>query len=280
MKQKIIFFGTGDYTLSVIQSLKKFQLALVVTTEAHGKVEKYARSQNIPCIVSHLDNSEDVARIKELRPTIGVLASFGAIVPQHVIDLFPNGILNVHPSLLPKYKGPSPIQSAILAGDDKTGVTIIKLDDQIDHGPIAYQVSVRLTRHETTDELKRTLFKIGAELCEELIQGIEAGKKVSYEEQDHTKETFTEKFENDAGLVDVKNPPEREKLTRMIRALYPSPGVYTMVEIGGKEKRLKLLPKNRIQVEGKNIMTIDDFLNGYQEEGERIVTQLGLQPES
>jgi len=276
MKQKIIFFGTGDYTLSVIQALKNYNLALVVTTEAGGKVEKFARTQNIPCLVTDLRNKEDLNRIKNLRPTLGILASFGSIVPKEIIDIFPNGILNIHPSLLPKYKGPSPIQTTILNGDDTTGVTIIKLDEEIDHGPIAYQVSVNLTGHETTEDLKRTLFKIGADLIDQIIKGLEAGKLISYEDQDHTKESFTEKFDNDAGKVDFASPPDTETLNRMIRALYPSPGVYTIVNIGGKDKRLKLLPKNRVQLEGKNMMTTDDFINGYQKEGEEIIEKLGL----
>lgn len=277
MNKRVVFFGSGDYTIPILQVLKKHNLVCVVTSEKGGKVEAYAKQHNIPHLTTLFATQEEKQKIKELRPTLGILASYGAIIPQDVINMFPHSILNVHPSLLPKYKGPSPIQTTILNGDERTGVTIIKVDEKVDHGPIAYQVTVNLTGHETTEDLKRMLFKIGAELIDEIVKGIREGKSIKFDEQNHKNEIFTKKITKDDGKINLNDPPEAAVLKRMVRAYHPWPGVYFITTIGNSEKRVKLLPKNRIQVEGKNIMTLQDFINGYQEEGKRIIDKLSLQ---
>src|SRR3990167_8072935 len=120
MNQRIVFFGSGYYTLPIIEKLKDEGLVLVVTTEPQGKFIDYLKKHNIPFFYSKFKNPEDIKRIEELKPDIGILASFGAFIPQKVIDLFPLGILNIHPSLLPQFKGPSPIQYTILAGIEES----------------------------------------------------------------------------------------------------------------------------------------------------------------
>lgn len=276
MKQRIIFFGSGEYTIPIIEVLREFDLKLVVTTEKDGPFIKYLKKNDLPFISSDLKDKKDVEKIKKEDPTIGVLASYGAILPQSILDLFPEGIINVHPSLLPKFKGPSPIQSTILAGETETGTTIIKLDEQVDHGPIIMQDKVSLIGDETTQGLKNALFTIGSYMIGSIIEKLEKGEKIQLTEQDHSKEIFTHpRFEKQDGYIEYSTPPEPKELDRKIRAFYPWPTVWFKTKINGKEKLIKLFPEKQIQVEGKRIMSFKDFINGYPE-GKEILKALRL----
>lgn len=299
MKPRVVFFGSGEYTIPIIEKLKNFDLGLIVTTD-QGKDEgryksefkKYLTNQTIPVLVSNLKSKNDREKIKKVKPTIGILASYGAILPQSVIETFTSGILNIHPSLLPKYKGPSPIQATILENDLATGVTVIRLDDQIDHGPIVEQGIVQLKGNETTQDLKHFLFAQGAELIDKILRDLEAGEPLISQDQDHSQETFTKKITRQDGKISLENPPDPDTLHRMIRAYYPWPGVwmkFASANLNPKQsqkittdkpsalerKIIKLLPEEKIQVEGKKPMTIRDFINGYKE-GKEIILKLGL----
>lgn len=273
---KVIFLGSGIYTIPIIEILLKHNLALIITTETEGPYISFLKKVSVPYISTHLKNPKDVEEIVSTKADVAVLASYGAILPQSILDIFPHGIMNVHPSLLPLYRGTSPIQGSLLAGDKRTGVTIIKLDNKMDHGPILAQTTRELDGSETTQQLKTELFKKGAELIEELIIKLEKGEKLEEKEQDHTKATFTKKTHRESGFITVDTPPEKNLLTRMIHAYYPWPGVWTEYNLMGKKKRIKLLPEDKIQVEGKNVMTYKDFANGYGKDGLELLTKLGL----
>ena len=276
MKPTIIFFGTGSYTIPVIQKLQNHNLKLIITTDKTGDVARYAAKNNLPLLISDLKNDSDIKTLQSMNPTIGVLASYGAILPKKIIDIFPNGILNIHPSLLPKYKGPSPIQNTILNGDTETGVTIITLDDKVDHGPIAAVQKITLNGNETTEDLKNSLFTLGADLVEIIIQNLENGKGTKFHNQDHANQSFTNKITTEDGKIDINNPPSPEVINKMTRAYYPNPGTYIITNLGNKEKRIKLLPQNKIQVEGKKVMSHKDFINGYGDEAKKLLSLLSL----
>ncbi|PIT89057.1 MAG: hypothetical protein COU27_02350 [Candidatus Levybacteria bacterium CG10_big_fil_rev_8_21_14_0_10_36_7] len=275
MEQRIIFFGSGYYVIPIVEKLLQHNLLLVVTTEIEGKFVNYLRSNNIPFVQSKLKAPEDINKITELTPTLGILASYGAIIPTAVIDLFPNGILNIHPSLLPKYKGPSPIQYAILDGAKKTGITIIKLDDQVDHGPIILQKETSLDNTETLKNLTEKLFFSGAEMIQEIIQKLENGLSLKKKVQASIQTEFTQKIKKQDGYIDFDNPPSSIELDRKIRAFYPWPTVWFKTKLNGSEKLIKLLPHKMIQVEGKNPMNLKDFANGYSQ-GEEILQKLSF----
>jgi methionyl-tRNA formyltransferase len=278
MKQKIVFFGSGSYSIPVIQMLLNHGLVLVLTTESDGPLIAFLQKNSVNYATTKVTGDKKIAKeelwkkVEDARPTLGILASFGALIPQHIIDLFPNGIWNIHPSLLPKYKGPSPVQYSILAGETETGVTIISLDDQIDHGPILAQKTVSLTGQETTAVLLDTLFATGASLIEQLLDQ----ESVDSAPQNHTKESWSEKISKEDGYINLDTIPSVELIDRMIRAYYPWPGVWTKAVLYGKEKIIKFLPDQNIQVEGKKVMSYDEFINGYQEEGRKLLTQLQL----
>ncbi len=280
-RQSIVFFGSGAYSIPVIEMLQRHGLQLVLTTEIDGPLISYLQKNSIPFASTKVTGDKKIARqelwqkVEEIQPTLGVLASFGAIIPQHIIDLFAQGIWNIHPSLLPKYKGPSPIQSTILSGDTKTGVTIITLDDQVDHGPILAQESIPLLGTETTEQLKIDLFARGGAMIEQLLVLLKKEGKVSGEPQNHDHETWTEKITKEHGKIDLEKVPSPETLDRMIRAYYPWPTVwFYWTQKNGTKKLVKLLPENRIQVEGKRVMSYKDFINGYQKVGKALIDAL------
>lgn len=283
MKQRIVFFGSGEYSIPVIQMLTKNGLELVLTTETDGPLIAYLESENVPFLSTKVTEDKKISKqelwqqVEKINPTLGILASFGAIIPQHIINLFSHGIWNIHPSLLPKYKGPSPIQYTLLAGDTETGVSIITLDDQIDHGPILAQEKVNLKGDETTQQLKNDLFAKGSEMIEQLLHSLETNGSVHATPQDHTQETWTEKITKQHGRIDLESPPAPDVLERMIRAYYPWPGVLLHWKTkSGKTKIVKLLPEGKIQVEGKREMKFKEFINGYQEEGKELLEKLNL----
>ncbi len=278
MNQKIIFFGSGEYTIPVVEKLLKHGLSLIVTTEKEGqsKLIEFSKSNNISFLTA--SNASDLINHQSLiiNHNVGVLASYGAFVPNEVINMFPDGIINIHPSLLPKYKGPSPIQYALLNGESVTGVTLIKLDNEIDHGPILAQKPYNLQGNETSEDLLSILFEIGADMVEEEVLKLENGEKLTETPQNHNQETWSYKITKQDGFIDIyKLKATSYKLQTMIRAFYPWPGIWFTAELKGQTKIVKLLPEDKIQVEGKNPMSYKDFINGFGDEGKELLVKLG-----
>ena len=183
----IVFFGTEHHSLVVLKALvgSGYSIAAVVTKPdsikgRHKKllppaVKQFAVERKIP--VWQPKNLRDIIdNIRQLGEPVGILASYGKIIPQSVLELFSPGIINLHPSLLPLYRGPSPIESAIANRDRKTGVTIIKLDQAMDAGPIYTQVPYALDFTETKPELYDILFSLGANLLVQILPRIVSGE--------------------------------------------------------------------------------------------------------
>lgn len=180
---KIVFFGTEDFSLTALTGLIEagYTIAAVVTKPDSKKgrgqqlvapqVKVLASRHNIPVWQPH-KLSEISADITALSPATGVLVSYGKIVPQSIIDLFAPGIINVHPSLLPKYRGPSPIESAIKNGDVTTGVSIMQLSARMDAGPVYTAKEHPLNGTETRPELYHALADIGTNLLLEVLPTI------------------------------------------------------------------------------------------------------------
>lgn len=273
---KIVFFGSGAYTIPIVEKLKDEGLVFVVTSEQSGELTNYLHANHISFISSRLKSKEDIEKIESVQPDMGVLASFGAILPKKIIDLFPVGILNIHPSRLPKYKGPSPIQSAILNGDTVSGVTVIKLDESVDHGPIVAQKDVKIPENGTLESVSKLMFSEGAELIQEIVRKLNKGLKVEEKEQSTISESWTQKIQKKDGLIDLNNPPQKETLLRKIRAFYPWPGVHLNTSLSGKNKLLKLMPYDTVQVEGKKPMDYKSFINGYGTDAYDVLKKLQL----
>lgn len=271
-KLKIIFFGTPSFVVPVLQNLaQNFNLVGVVTAPD----QKVGRKQLLtPTAVKLASeklglpkdniftpnklNEETTQKIKNLQPELIVVAAFGKIIPQAILDIPKYGALNIHPSALPKYRGPSPIQEALLNGDKESTVTIMKIDAQMDHGPIVFTKVIILSEQDNFDTLSTKMFQVGAEALVEIIPDFTLGK-IKPREQNHQLATFTHHISKEDGYFDINNPPPPEKLDRIIRAYYPWPNAWTK----WNGKIVKFYPNAFVQLEGKQSVLFSDFLHGY-----------------
>lgn len=159
-----------------------------------------AQSHNIPVLLP--DNLTEIKQqLSDFHADIGVLAAYGKIVPQEIIDLFSHGIINIHPSLLPLHRGPTPIESAILHGETKTGVSIMQLVKAMDAGPVYAQSEIKLTGAETKETLAATLLDAGQAMLIELLPDILDGKIVPLP-QDESHATYDQRIKKADGVID------------------------------------------------------------------------------
>lgn len=205
-----------------------------------------------------------VDKIQSFSPDFLVVCDYGLFLPDSLLKIPKYAAFNVHHSLLPKYRGPSPAPTAILNGEKVSGVSIIEMSNKLDAGDIVAQKTYTLKPDETTESLLTTLNTIGAEILIDVLQQYEKGavKKIRQNEKEAT---FTPHITKQDGYIDLQNPPSLDIIDRMIRAYYPWPGVWTKIRIMNNELRIKLLPEKKIQVEGKKPMSYKDFVNGYPE---------------
>ncbi|OGD67878.1 methionyl-tRNA formyltransferase [Candidatus Berkelbacteria bacterium RIFCSPHIGHO2_12_FULL_36_9] len=269
--------GTPEFAAIILKRLinSPFKPYLVITEpdkpSGRGKtltppaVKILAKQENIetwqPKYISQIAN-----RLSELMPDLFIVAAYGQIIPKDILNAAQFGGINVHPSLLPKYRGSTPIQSAILNGDKITGITIMKMDEKMDHGPILTQREVEVPNDFSFPDLNTGLAKKGAS---QLIGTIPLylSKSVRGRSQNNENATYTKKIIKRDGLINWR---EKSKIIdRKIRAYYPWPGAHTI--INGKKIKIcqshlendKLII-DRVQLEGKKEMTFDEFKRGWR----------------
>lgn len=301
---KAVFFGSSDFSLYVLKEfLKKYKPVLVLTLKPKpqgrelkinlGNFYKFCLKEKLNII--EFESWEKFKKdIESIKPEVGIIASFGKIIPKEVIDYFPKGILNIHPSLLPKYRGPNPIREAILNGDKTTGITIFIIDELVDHGPILVQKELNI-KEENYLELEEKLAKLGGKVLAEIINDyLNDNLKPIF--QDENKATYTRKITKEDGLLFLND--NFENWQKKIRALNPWPGTFIYLDnkifkIFQIEKvNEKNLPKEiqklnpgsfftfknelglrlkdsfiflkEVQLEGRKKMSGKEFLNGFR----------------
>jgi methionyl-tRNA formyltransferase len=248
---KIIFFGTSEFGAIILKKLVQAGLlpVLVVTTpdKPAGRkqmltpppVKVLAKAQGPEVFQPEKFNQDAIRFIQEKNPDLFVVAAYGKILPKTVLSIPQKGSLNVHPSLLPKYRGPSPVQAALLNGDKETGVSVIVLDEAMDHGPIIASSNFKIQNPKLTyPNLHNELAKIGADLLIKTIPDWIAGK-IKPVPQDDSKATYTRILQKEDGRIDWSK--EAMYIERQVRALYPWPGTFTTCETDGKQKMIKIL---------------------------------------
>lgn len=276
---KIVFLGSDDFSLESLKALAGNGLNLIgVVTETGKKasrggqikstpVKDFALKNNLTCF-QPVDSAELESIMTQLKPDLIVLASYGRIIPTSVLALPAFGSINVHPSLLPRYRGSTPIQQAILNGDQVTGVTLMAMTAQIDAGEIISQKVLKLTGRETNLELRSQLAKIGAEQLLKNLPLYLAGQ-AKLKVQDDNKVSLAEKLTKETGQIDWQRP--LELIERQIRAYHPWPGSFTFLH----NKRLKILSARldqgqlhllEVQLEGKQPTNWPDFVRGHLKE--------------
>lgn len=269
MNVKIVFFGNTKYSLLGAQIIhQKYPLSLIVTIPEKfvGRKKELMPSpvkimaQNLQIPVLEADNltPDLIKKIANLNPDFLVVEDYGLILPKSLLDLPKFAALNIHHSLLPKYRGPSPAPSAILNGDQVSGVTVISMTNEVDAGDILAQESYTLMPDETTATLLTKLNTLGGELLTKVIDQF-LNKTTLPLKQDSFKVTQTFFIKKTDGYFEIDNPPAKEVLDKMIRAYYPWPNVWTK----WNGKIVKFYPEGFVQMEGKSKTKLADFLNGY-----------------
>jgi len=247
---RIVFFGTPAFTLPVLDALvagadRGWQVVGVITQPDRpaGRsgamrpppVKRASQDRGIPVHQPEgLRDGAGASLLEELKPDVGVLFSYAQVLPRSMLRVPPAGILNVHPSLLPRYRGPSPVQAAILNGDEETGVSLIKLVAKMDAGPIVAQKRIAVPARATTPELLDRLAELGARLVAASLDAWVAGQ-MDARPQDEGLATYCPVLARADGLLDwTKSAAD---LDRRIRALQPWPGTFTT----WRGKQLKVL---------------------------------------
>jgi len=209
---KFAFFGGEPLSLPTLDKLYRDGLvpSLIVSNSdrPQGRYLEitpppaaiWAKEHNIPLLQSEKLNREDFDKDFDFF----VVVSYGKIIPKEILELPKLGTINIHPSLLPAYRGPSPIVSAILNGDAETGITIIKIDEELDHGPILAQEKIKLSLNELAQDLEKILAELGGEMLVKVIP-LFIDNKLSPREQDHSQATFTKKIKKEDGLIDLND---------------------------------------------------------------------------
>lgn len=295
----LVFFGSPPLAAELLKKLveEKFRVIAAVTQPDRpaGRAQalqppavKIAAEKLGVRVLQPANLIDAVATLQALQPVVGILFAYGRILPKSWLDVFPSGILNLHPSLLPRYRGPSPVSQAILDGVTETGVSVIRLDEQLDHGPIISQWACKIAPEETADALLSRLVRQGSGLLCDLLPQYLAGK-IQPRPQDETLATYTRPVSREDGRIDWSDTAEA--VYRKYRAYVPWPGVFTTWQ----NRRLKLLELSpipsasqqpdgtvvgaggrlvvacsqgavsvgRLQLEGKSPVDDKDFLRGH-----------------
>ena len=301
---KVVFMGTPDFAVGTLEAIvgAGHEVAAVVTQpdKPKGRGGVMAMSPVKECALSHgltvlqplkARNPEFIEEIKAINPDVIVVVAFGQIIPSEIIHMPKYGCINVHASLLPKYRGASPIQWTVLDGCEYSGVTTMLMDEGIDTGDILETVTVKLDERETGGSLFDRLSLVGAKLLVDTLDKAEAGQ-LHPVKQDDSQSSYVRMIDKSFGLMDFTQPVE--VLERKVRALNPWPSAFTHMD----EKLLKIwdatviqdnnvkagdygkvqtegktcltvacdggyLSVNELQLEGKKRMKVEDFLRGY-----------------
>ena len=236
-KLRTVFFGTSEFGLPALEWLfQNTDLQAVITTpdKPSGRkqelipspVKQWAERNNIRLLQPD-DLKDEVFQnvLRDLDPEVAIVASYGKIIPQKVLDIPKYKSLNLHPSLLPKYRGATPVQNAILNGDKITGTTLMLMDDKMDHGPILAQKKYDIWPKTTYPQLHEELGKLSAEVLaenwEEYVKG-----ELTPQPQDEAKAIYVKLLTKEDGKIDWKK--EASEIERQIRAFTPWPGTYTV----------------------------------------------------
>ena len=252
---KTIFMGTPEFAIPSLKAVSKnTDLKLIFTKEdkrnargnkiIYSPVKQFGLDNDIEVIQpKRMKDEEVIDKIKEVNPDLIVVVAYGKILPKEIIDIPKYGIINVHSSLLPKYRGASPIHSAILNGDKESGVSIMYIEEGLDSGDVILKETCEITEDDTLGTLHDRLKELGAIGLEKALKLIEVGE-VKAEKQDDSKATFVKPITKEQAKIDWNNA--KEVIFNQIRGLNPFPGAYTHNE---KNENIKIYKSEKLEKE-------------------------------
>ena len=303
---KIVFMGTPDFSVPALEEIAKHHEVVAVVTQkdkpkgrgqemAFTPVKESAVKLNIPVLQPEkVKDGEFVETLRELNPDAIVVIAFGQILSKDILDLPKYGCINVHASLLPKYRGAAPIQWAVIDGEEKSGVCTMKMDEGLDTGDIIDCEEIELDAKETGGSLFDKLAVLGGELILKTLDKLEFGN-AHFVKQNDDESTYAKKMTKDLGEIDFAK--DAVSIERLIRGLNPWPSAFTHLDgkvlkiwdadvvegegepgevisedktsfvVATKDGALKI---NELQLEGKKRMKTSDFLNGRSIKGSKL----------
>jgi methionyl-tRNA formyltransferase len=307
-KIKIIFFGTPQFAVVILKALIKIDYDIAaVFTQPDKKIGRKQEVVFSPVKDLALKNKIEIFQpeslrdtklaeeMKKINPDLFIVAAYGKILPKEILEIPKYGAINVHASLLPKYRGASPVQCAIINGEKETGITLMKMNEKMDEGDILVQEKIKINENDTTDTLMKKMAELGAKMTVKFVSDW-VEEKIKPTKQNHADATYCKTVKKEDGKIDWSNTAE--EIYRQWRAYLPWPGIFSDLKIKNQQKRLKLLKienapdeetggkpgkivkynrgiavqakkglviLKKIQLEGKKEMDVSDFVRGFPE---------------
>ena len=297
MFKKIVFMGTSNFSVPILKSLYQNGYPIVtIYTQPPQKsmrgqkvnkspIQKMAENLCIECRTpdSLKENNEEYNFLKLLNPDLVIVVAYGQLIPKNYLSLSKHGFINIHASLLPKWRGAAPIQRSIMNLDKETGVSIMKIVEKLDAGPVMMQEKINVTSEMNAEDLSNKLSDLSSKLILECIDEIEGGK-AKFIDQDEQKATYAKKINKEEGKINWDN--SAENILAQINSLLPNPGAWfsfmgerykilkaSISETEGEKGKVidnnltiacksKAIKVNEIQRQGKNKQSTSEFLLG------------------
>ena len=267
MFKKIVFMGTSNFSVPILKSLYQNGYPIVtIYTQPPQKsmrgqkvnkspIQKMAENLCIECRTpdSLKDNNEEYNFLKLLNPDLVIVVAYGQLIPKNYLSLSKHGFINIHASLLPKWRGAAPIQRSIMNLDKETGVSIMKIVEKLDAGPVMMQEKINVTSEMNAEDLSNKLSDLSSKLIIECIDEIEGGK-AKFIDQDEQKATYAKKINKAEGKINWDN--SAENILAQINSLLPNPGAW----FSFMGERYKILKASISEAEGEKGKVIDNNL--------------------
>ena len=297
MNKKIVFMGTSSFAIPILKSLYQngFSISVVYTQPPQkskrgqkinrSPIQSFSEVLNINCRTPLYlkNNNEEYEYLKKLDADLAIVVAYGQMIPSEMLKLTKKGFINIHASLLPKWRGAAPIQRAIMNLENKTGITLMKLNENLDEGPIINKYEFKISENMNASELSENLANLASQKIIDNLDNIFEGK-AKFEDQNNLDATYAKKIDKLEGKINWRETAEN--IMGKINGLHPSPGAWFLFnserykilkaeisnakgeigmvlndnfEIGCKNKSIKILT---IQREGKKTQNINEFVLG------------------
>jgi len=299
MLRKIVFMGTSNFSVSILKTLYQngYELSAVYTQPPQkskrgqkinkSPIQKISEVLNLELRMPKTlkNNKEEFEYLRKLNADMAIVVAYGQIIPDDILSLTKKGFINIHASLLPKWRGAAPIQRAIMNLDKETGISIMKINKELDSGPICRTYKLSISKEDNTETISEKLSSLASEKILDNIDNI-LDEKALFKEQNHNESTYANKILKSEGKIDWKS--SAESIIGKINGLYPNPGAWFIfnserykvleakissavgdfgivlddyLEVGCGNKSIKILS---IQREGKRPQNVNEFMLGSQ----------------
>ena len=261
---KVVFMGTPEFALPGLQSIyKNFNLIGCFTQPSrpsgrgqkisHSSVKNFCIKNNVPVFTpKNFKEEKEINHLKKMNCDVLVVAAYGIILPKEILSIPKFGALNIHASLLPRWRGAAPIQRAILSGDKETGITIMQMNEKLDAGAIVLQKEIEIKEKNTSQEIHDELAKIGGKLINDALKILQKEEKIKTTPQDEASATYAKKISTDEAKIDWNM--NGKEILRQIKAFNPVPGAWFTVD----NERIKIFDADISSSDNKTVGLILD----------------------